>query len=330
MTDNHKIGIESNGRIFVTGHLGMVGSAVVRQLEKRGFAQILTASRHELDLRDQQSVTEWFAEHRPEYVIHAAGLVGGIMANSQRQADFLYDNLMIQANVLHAASRYAVKKLLNLGSSCVYPRDCPQPIREEYLLSGPLEATNYGYAIAKIAGIKACEAYRQQYGCHFISCMPCNLYGPGDNFDRETSHVLPGLIRKFDDARRRKDKIVTIWGSGQPRREFLYVDDLAEACLFLLENYDDAQTLNVGSGEEVTISQLANLIRDIVYLEASLDFDASKPDGTPRKVLDCNRIRNLGWRPRTSLRDGIDKTYQWYSDHSNGGVVQPTAKACQV
>ena len=223
------------------------------------------------------------------------------------------DNLMMQATVLHAAWEYPVEKVAVLGSSCVYPRDCPQPIREEYLLTGPLETTNYGYSIAKIAGLKACEAFRQQYGCHFISCMPTNLYGPGDNYELESSHVLPGLIRKFDDARRQNAKTVSVWGSGKPRREFLYVDDLAEACLFLLQNYDEAQTVNVGSGEEVTIAQLSELIRNVVYPEASIEFDHSKPDGTPRKLLDCRRIAALGWRPASSLADGLTATYQWYS-----------------
>jgi GDP-L-fucose synthase len=307
--------------VFISGHRGFVGSALCRLLKHRGCTNLLTIARQDLDLRDQQAVDRWFAAHCPAYVIHAAGLVGGIVANSRRQADFLYDNVMMQATVLHAACKYGVTKLLNLGSSCVYPRDCPQPIREEYLLTGPLEPTNSGYAIAKIVGIKACEAFRQQYGCRFISCMPPNLYGPGDNFDRETSHVLPGLIRRFDEARLQGDKTVRVWGTGRPKRELLYVDDLADACWFLLNNYDDEQTINVGPGEELRIAELAKLVRDIVYPDANIEFDPSKPDGTPRKLLDCSRIRALGWKPTISLAHGVRETFRWYSGHRDQALA---------
>jgi GDP-L-fucose synthase len=290
----------------------MVGSSLCHYIKRQGYTNLLTATHEELDLRDQAAVNRWFADNRPEYVIHAAGRVGGIIANSHRQADFLYDNLMMHATVLHAAKEFGVTKLLYLGSSCVYPRDCSQPMREEYLLTGPLEPTNYGYAIAKITGMKACEAFRQQYGCRYISCMPPNLYGPNDNFDRESSHVIPGLIRRFDDARLHGQKSVSVWGSGRPKREFLYVDDLADACWFLLNHYDDDQTINVGPGEEVTIADLAKMIRDIVYPEADIEFDQSRPDGTPRKLLDCTRIRARGWSPKVTLTEGLKATVEWY------------------
>jgi GDP-L-fucose synthase len=290
----------------------MVGSALCRQLAREGFTNIVVATRQELDLCDQNAVNLWFKQHRPAYVLHAAGLVGGIVANVKRQADFLYENIMMQATILHAACEYSVKKLLYLGSSCVYPRDCPQPMREEYLLTAPLEATNYGYAIAKIAGMKACEAFRQQYGCHFISCTPTNLYGPNDKFDMENSHVLAGMIRKFDDARREERKDVVVWGTGKPMREFLHVDDLAAACICLLRNYDDPQSINIGSGEEVSIEKLARIIRDIVYPGASISFDSSRPDGPPRKFVDSSRMKSLSWQPRIALADGIRATYAWY------------------
>jgi GDP-L-fucose synthase len=262
-------------------------------------------------------VDAWFDENRPEFVFHVAGKVGGILANSTQPADFLYENLMMHATVLRAAWRTGVEKLLYLGSSCIYPRDCPQPIREDYLLTGPLEKTNDAYAIAKISGLMSCEAYRRQYGCHFISAMPTNLYGPNDNFHPEHSHVLPALIRRFDEAKRVEQPEVTIWGSGSPRREFLHVDDLADACLFLMQNYDEAQTINVGTGEDVTIRELAETVRDVVHPAARLDFDTSKPDGTPRKLLDVSRLHALGWRHRTSLREGLESTYRWYLDHGH-------------
>ena len=304
--------LASNAGIFVTGHRGLVGSALVRCLQRHGFENILTATRQELDLRDQAAVSNWFAGHKPDYVLHVAGTVGGIVANATRPAEFLYDNLMIHATVLRAAWNSCVKKLLYLGSSCIYPRDCPQPIKETYMLTGPLEVTNQAYAIAKIAGVMSCAAYRAQYGCNFISAMPTNLYGPNDNFDLENSHVLPALLRKFHEAKLNGERQVTVWGTGSPRREFLYVDDLAEACLFLLEHYESAETINVGTGEDVTIRDLAQLIRTIVYPAAEISFDATRPDGTPRKRLDVSKLHELGWRHRTDLREGIQRTYDWY------------------
>ena len=307
--------VPSTARILVTGHRGLVGSAVVRLLRARGFENILTATREEMDLRAPYQVEKWFQEHRPEYVIHCAGKVGGILANARAQADFLYDNLLIHATVLRSAWRNRVTKLLYLGSSCIYPRDCPQPIQEEYLLTGPLEQTNYGYAIAKIAGVKSCDAYREQYGCRFISAMPTNLYGPNDNFDPVTSHVLPALIRRFHEAKQSGRPSVTIWGSGEPRREFLHVDDLARACLHLLEHYDAPGPINVGTGEDVSIRELAEIVRDIVYPDCRLEFDRSKPDGTPRKLLDVGRLHALGFRHEIALADGIRSTYAWYLEH---------------
>ena len=306
--------IDRSAPIFVTGHRGMVGSALVRRLTGAGFTDILTASRQEVDLRDQAGVDGWFDAHRPAYVIHAAGTVGGIHANNTRPAEFLYDNLMIHATVLHAAYRTGVTKLLYLGSSCIYPRDCPQPIREEYLLTGPLEKTNEAYAIAKIAGLKSCEAYRKQYGCHFISAMPTNLYGPNDNFDLTSSHVLPALIRKFHECRVNGGGQVVVWGTGSPRREFLHVDDLADACLFLMDRYDEELTINVGSGEDQTIGELAGLVRDIVCPTAEIVFDTKMPDGTPRKQLDVSRLHGLGWRHKIGLREGIAAAYEWFCE----------------
>jgi GDP-L-fucose synthase len=299
--------------VFVAGHRGLVGSAIVRRLQGSG-SRLLTATRQELDLRDQAAVNQWFSVHRPDVVYLAAGTVGGILANSTRPAEFVYDNMMIHGTVVHAAHVYRTKKLLYLGSSCIYPRDCPQPIKEEYLLTGPLEPTNEAYAIAKIAGIKLCQAYRAQYGCNFISAMPTNLYGINDNFDLASSHVLPALIRRFHEARARGDRHVTIWGSGRPRREFLHVDDLADACLFLMEHYDGVEHINVGTGEDLSIRELAETVRDIVHPEAELVFDASKPDGTPRKLLDVGRLHRLGWHHTTSLRTGVEQTYAWFVD----------------
>lgn len=307
--------ISRQARVFVTGHRGLVGSAVARQLKASGFSQILTATRHELDLRDPAAVDRWFAGQRPNYVIHVAGKVGGILANSEHPADFLYDNILIHATVMRAALNHQVSKLLYLGSSCIYPRECPQPIREEYLLTGPLERTNDAYAIAKISGLIACQSYRRQYGCDFISAMPTNLYGPNDNFSPTGSHVLPALIRRFHEAKQARVPTVTIWGTGTPKREFLHVDDLAKACLFLLENYSGEQTINIGTGMDVTIRQLAELVRDVVHPGCKLEFDTTKPDGTPRKLLDVSRIHALGWQHSISLADGIRQTYDWYLGH---------------
>lgn len=307
----------------------MVGSAIVRCLEDRGYTNLLTATRQQLDLRDQAAVDAWFTKHKPAYVFHAAGTVGGIHANNSRPADFLYDNLMMHATVLHAAWETGVEKLLYLGSSCIYPRDCPQPIKEEYLLTGPLEATNDAYAIAKIAGLKSCEAYRRQHGCNFISAMPTNLYGTNDNFDLKNSHVLPALIRKFHDCATSLETEsggeVSIWGTGSPRREFLHVDDLAEACLFLMNNYNDAETVNVGTGIDVTIRELAETIQEIVCPKAELTFDTSMPDGTPRKLLDVSKIHNLGWQHKIDLREGIVRTYDWFKETiTSGSTVRGT------
>ncbi len=306
----------------------MVGSAVLRRLASAGFTAIQTATRGELDLRDQAAVSAWFDRHRPAYVVHAAGTVGGIHANATRPAEFLYDNVMIHATVLHAAWQTGVRKLLYLGSSCIYPRDCPQPIREEYLLTGPLEPTNEAYAIAKIAGLKSCEAYRRQYGCSYISAMPTNLYGPNDNYDLASAHVLPALIRKFHECRRRGGGTVTIWGTGAPRREFLHVDDLADACLFLLDHYDDAATMNVGTGVDVSIAELARMLRDLICPGAELSFDATKPDGTPRKLLDVGRLNHLGWRARIALPDGLAAAYRSYCrEHDPEFSDAPTSTA---
>ena len=304
--------LQKDARIFIAGHRGLVGSAIARRLREAGTGHLLTATRDQLDLRDQAAVNYWFRANRPEYVFLVAGTVGGILANSTRPAEFLYDNMMIHATVVHAAHLYHVRRLLYLGSSCIYPRECPQPMQEEHLLTGRLESTNEPYAIAKIAGIKLCQAYRKQYGCDFISAMPTNLYGPFDNFDLESSHVLPAMIRKFHDAKLAGKKEVVIWGSGSPRREFLHVDDLADACVFLMERYDDAEHINVGSGEDLSILELAHLVRDVVHPAAELVFDRTKPDGTPRKLLDVSRLHALGWRHRIELADGIRATYEWF------------------
>ncbi len=304
-----------DSRIFVAGHRGLVGSAIVRRLEGAGARRLLTATRDQLDLRDQAAVNYWFRANRPVYVYLVAGTVGGILANSTRPAEFIYDNMMIHATVVQAAHQFGVKKLLYLGSSCIYPRDCTQPMREEDLLSGKLEPTNDAYAIAKIAGIKLCEAYRKQYGANFISAMPTNLYGPNDNFDLTASHVLPALMRKFHDARIAGDADVMIWGTGSAQREFLHVDDLADACVFLMDNYDAAQHINVGTGEDLSIRALAEMIRDVVYPGARLVFDTTKPDGTPRKLLDVSRLHALGWRHSIDLRAGVESTYKWFLEN---------------
>jgi GDP-L-fucose synthase len=302
----------ADSRIFVAGHRGLVGSAILRQLQQAGFRTLLTATREQLDLRDQAAVNYWFQANRPDLVYLVAGTVGGILANSTRPAEFIYDNLLIHATVVHAAHTFKTRRLLYLGSSCIYPREASQPMTEAQLLMGALEPTNESYAIAKIAGIKLCQAYRTQYGDDFISAMPTNLYGPGDNFDLTSSHVVPALIRKFHEARIADEDEVVIWGTGRPRREFLHVDDLASACLFLMERYAEAQHINVGTGEDLSIRELAELVRAIVHPGSRLVFDTSKPDGMPRKLLDVSRLHALGWRHRIGLEEGIRSTYDWF------------------
>ena len=306
------IDLPRDARIYVAGHGGLVGSAIMRRLEAEGFTNLLTATRQQLDLRDQSEVSHWFKANRPEFVFLVAGTVGGIHANSTRPAEFIYDNLMIHGTVVHASHEYDVDKLLYLGSSCIYPRDCPQPMKEEYLLTGPLEPTNEAYALAKIGGVRLCQFYYRQYGKNFISAMPTNLYGPGDNFDLQTSHVLPALIRKVHEAKLSGSREVVVWGSGTPRREFLHCDDLAEACVFLLEHYDEQETINVGCGEDLPIRELAELVCEVLGYEGQLVFDTSRPDGTPRKVLDISRLRALGWKPCIGLREGIASAYAWF------------------
>lgn len=299
-------------RIYIAGHRGLVGSAVLRKFKDAGFSDLITRTSAELDLRDQAQVTQFFETQKPELVVLAAAKVGGILANSQYPATFLYDNLMIATNVIHAASQHGVQKLLNLGSSCIYPKLAPQPLKEEYLLNGPLEETNRAYAVAKIAAIELCDSYRTQYGCDFISGMPTNLYGPYDNFDLKGSHVLPALMRKIHEAKLNGDNTITVWGSGKPRREFLYSDDLADACLFLLENVSEPGPINIGTGEDLSITALAELIKMVVGYNGELVYDASKPDGTPRKLMDVSRLSALGWQAKTSLQAGIEQTYAWF------------------
>jgi len=310
------IDLPEDARVFVAGHAGLVGSAIIRRFEREGFTNILTATRDQLDLRDQSAVNYWFKANRPEYVFLVAGTVGGILANSTRPAEFIYDNMMIHATVVHASHLFDVRKLLYLGSSCIYPRECPQPMKEEHLLSGYLEPTNESYAIAKIAGIKLCQAYRRQYGCNFISAMPTNLYGPEDNFDLESSHVLPALIRKFHEAKIEGRDEVAIWGTGNPRREFLHVDDLADACLFVMRHYDGDDHINIGTGEDLTIRELADMVRVAVYPEAQLVFDSTKPDGTMKKLLDVTALKDLGWASSVGLEEGIATSYEWYVSNS--------------
>ncbi|HEX5051263.1 MAG TPA: GDP-L-fucose synthase [Planctomycetota bacterium] len=304
--------MNENDRIFVAGHRGLVGGAILRALQARGCRNLITAGRSDVDLREQAPTRAFFADQKPQYVFLAAAKVGGILANDTYPADFLYDNLAIEANVVDAAFRTGVAKLLLLGSSCIYPRLAPQPIAEEALLTGPLEPTNEWYAIAKIAGIKLCQAYRKQHGCNFIAGMPTNLYGPGDNFDLKTSHVLPALMRKIHEAKAAGQRTVTLWGSGTPRREFLYVDDCADACLHLMQHYDGDSFYNIGCGEDLTIAELARLIAEVVGFQGEFVHDTSKPDGMPRKMVDSSRIFASGWRPKVGLREGVERTYRWY------------------
>ena len=309
-----------NKRIWVAGHRGMVGSAIVRRLASE-HCEILTAGRDELDLLDQAATRAWLQDRKPDAVIVAAAKVGGILANARFPADFLYDNLVIETNIIEGSFRAGVSKLLFLGSSCIFPKFAPQPIEEEALLTGPLEATNEWYAIAKIAGIKLCQAYRQQHGADFIAGMPTNLYGPNDNFDLESSHVLPALIRKFDDAKRSGAASVTLWGTGAPRREFLHVDDCADACVFLLQSYSGDQFVNIGLGSDVTIAELAALIAEVTGFAGSIDYDTSRPDGTPRKLMSSARLNDMGWAAKIGLREGIERTYRWYLEN----VTSPNA-----
>ena len=317
----------SSARVFIAGHRGLVGSALGRRLQRNHSVQVLTATREQLDLRDQAAVNYWFKANRPDYVYLVAGTVGGIMANSTRPAEFIYDNMLIHATVVHAAHLYGVKKLLYLGSSCIYPRSCEQPMSEEQLLTGALEPTNESYAIAKIAGIKLCQAYRRQYGDDFISAKPTNLYGPNDNFDLASSHVLPAMMRRFHEAKTAGTREVVIWGTGTPRREFLHVDDLADACVFLMHRYEGEEHVNVGTGEDISIRELAETLRDIIHPAATLTFDTSKPDGMPRKLLDVSKLHALGWHHRVGLREGIEETYRWYLQNQGNLRLSTVASA---
>jgi len=312
--------MNKSSRVYVAGHRGLVGSAIVKKLESEGYTNLVVRTSKELDLTRQAAVEAFFQKEKPEYVFLAAAKVGGILANNTYPADFIYDNIMIQTNIIRASSQNNVRKLLFLGSSCIYPKHAPQPMREEYLLTGVLEPTNEPYAIAKIAGIKMCQAFNRQYATNFISVMPTNLYGPFDNFDLETSHVLPALMRKFHEAKvaMQQAKPVVLWGTGTPKREFLYIDDLADACVFLMKRYDGSEIVNIGVGEDISISELAALIKEIVAYKGDVIYDASKPDGTPRKLLDVSRIHSLGWKAKTGLREGIAKTYEWYAQHHKG------------
>lgn len=312
-------------KIYIAGHRGMVGSAIVRHLEREGYMNLVVRTSEELDLRDSHAVADFFATEKPEYVFLAAAKVGGIMANKTYPAEFIYDNLQIQNNVIHQSYLHGVKKLLFLGSSCIYPRDCPQPIKEEYLLTGPLESTNEPYAIAKIAGIKLCQSYNRQYGTNFVAVMPTNLYGPGDNFDLETSHVLPALIRKFHEAQENGDESVEVWGTGTPRREFIHVDDMVDGCLFLMNNFDPSKEqnekgetfMNLGIGEDVSIRELAELVKTIVGFQGQIVWDTSKPDGVKQKLLDVSKINRFGWKHNIDLEEGVRSVYHWYQNKTN-------------
>lgn len=307
--------MDKKSKIYLAGHRGLVGSAIKRKLESKGYSNLIFRTHGELDLTNQQAVNEFFEREKPEYVFLAAAKVGGILANNTYPAEFIYENLMIEANIIHASYRNGVKKLLFLGSSCIYPKLAPQPLKEEYLLTGPLEETNEAYAIAKIAGIRLCKHYNQQYGTNFISVMPTNLYGPNDNFDLETSHVMPALIRKFHEAKVKNEPEVVIWGTGKPLREFMHVDDMADACVYLMGKYntgDIGEFVNIGVGKDITIGELSEVIKEIVGFEGTIRKDLSKPDGTPQKLLDIAKLSSLGWKAKISLRDGIEQTYEWY------------------
>ena len=305
--------MDKRSKIYIAGHRGLVGSAIFRRLKEAGYEKILFRTHDELDLTRQASVEAFFKKERPDYVFLAAAKVGGILANASFPADFIYENLVMETNIIHAAHFYHVKKLLFLGSSCIYPKHCPQPMKEMHLLSGYLEPTNEPYAVAKIAGIKLCQSYNRQYGARFISLMPTNLYGPGDNFDLETSHVLPALIRKFHEAKISGNAFVEIWGTGTPKREFLYVDDLADACLFLMNHYNETEIINVGAGKDLTIRELAEMIAGVVQFEGDLRFNSARPDGTPLKLLDVSKLTSLGWQAKMSLEEGIKRTYEFYA-----------------
>jgi GDP-L-fucose synthase len=322
--------VETNSKVFVAGHRGLVGSAIVRRLQADGFSRLLVRGRDELDLTDRAAVVRFFESERPDYVFLAAAEVGGILANERHPADMIRDNLLIQTNVIDAAWRHGARKLLFLGSSCIYPKFAEQPIREDSLLTGALEPTNDAYAVAKIAGVTMCQAYRRQHGFNAIAVMPTNLYGPHDNFDPLTSHVLPALIRKFHEAKLSGAKTVTIWGSGTPRREFLHVDDLAGACLFLMQRYESGEILNVGAGKDMTIAELAHLVGEVVGYGGELAFDSAKPDGTPRKLLDVSRLTAMGWTPRIALREGVAMTYRWYLDHADGKKATTVAQPARA
>jgi GDP-L-fucose synthase len=302
--------MQKNSKIYVAGHRGLVGSAIVRKLQKEGFSNLLLRTSSEVDLRNQEAVKAFFEAEKPEYVFMAAAKVGGINANNVYPADFIYDNLCIQNNVIHESYRTGVKKLLFLGSSCIYPKNAEQPIKEEYLLSGYLEPTNDAYAIAKIAGIKMCQSYQKQYECNFISAMPTNLYGPGDNYDLKNSHVLPALLRKFHEAKLNGEPTVTVWGTGKPRREFLHADDLADACLFLMDHYDSPEIINIGVGKDISIGEMAQMIKNITGYEGEIVFDSSMPDGTFRKLLDVSKLNGLGWEAKIGFEEGVEATYQ--------------------
>jgi len=309
--------MDKNAKIYVAGHRGLVGSAIVRALVTAGYKNLILQTRKELDLLDQHTVRSFFTNEKPDYVFLAAAKVGGILANRDFPADFIFQNLVIETNVIQAAHEAQVKKLLFLGSSCIYPREAPQPIKEEYLLTGPLEETNRAYALAKIAGLELCRSYRKQYGDNFIAAMPTNLYGPNDNFDLTSSHVLPALIRKFHEAKLSQSQTVAVWGTGSAKREFLYVDDLAHACIFLMENYSDGGIVNVGTGEDISIRELAELIRIVVGYDGEIAWDTSKPDGTPRKLLDVSRLHTLGWKHTVSLKEGLPLAYTWFLENKS-------------